>query len=65
MFIEIIGPELKNKELVTIEQARDIAGVSRRTIYNWIKSNKVDYTRNAGNSIRIIRDTLFKLNDGD
>ena len=51
------------KELVTIMQATDIAQVSRRTIYNWMHLNKVDYTRTAGGSIRIIRDTLFKLND--
>jgi len=51
------------KEIVTINHAMEIAAVSRRTIYNWIAEDKIDYTRTAGGSVRIIRDTLFRLND--
>ncbi len=60
MFIDMIN---NHKETISIKHATEIAQVSRRTIYNWLKNNKVDYTRTAGGSIRIIRDTLFKLND--
>jgi excisionase family DNA binding protein len=49
-----------NRELVTIQRASELASVSRRTIYNWINENKVDYVRTAGGSIRIIADTLFR-----
>ena len=37
-----------------------MVGVSRRTIYNWIRKEKVGYTRTAGGSIRIFVDTLWK-----
>jgi len=52
-----------NKELVTIEQAREIAQVSRRTIYLWIKSGKIDYYRTASGSIRIVEESLFSKTD--
>ena len=35
-------------------------GVSRRTIYNWIASGKVEYIRTAGGSVRIFVDTLWR-----
>jgi hypothetical protein len=34
--------------------------VSRRTIYNWIASNKIQYVRTAGGSVRIFVDTLWR-----
>jgi predicted site-specific integrase-resolvase len=34
--------------------------VSRRTIYNWITSGKVEYVRTAGGSVRIFVDTLWR-----
>ena len=40
------------------------SGVSRRTIYNWIAANKVEYLRTAGGSIRIFVDTLWREPDG-
>ena len=60
MFVDMIN---NKKEIVTINHAMEIAAVSRRTIYNWIAEDKIDYTRTAGGSVRIIRDTLFRLND--
>ena len=50
---------IESKDLVTINQAMNIDGVSRRTIYNWINNNKIDYCRTASGSIRIVKDTLF------
>jgi len=60
MFVDMINNQ---KEIVTINHAMEIEAVSRRTIYNWIAEDKIDYTRTAGGSVRIIRDTLFRLND--
>lgn len=45
---------------VNIMQACEVAGVSRRTIYNWIGANKVQYVRTAGGRVRIVVDTLFR-----
>jgi excisionase family DNA binding protein len=48
------------RELLTIMRACARVGVSRRTIYNWITSGKLEYVRTAGGSIRIYADTLFR-----
>jgi excisionase family DNA binding protein len=45
---------------VSIPRACDVVGVSRRTIYNWISSGKVEYVRTAGGSVRIFTDTLWR-----
>jgi len=45
-------------------KACEMVGVSRRTIYNWIAANKVEYLRTAGGSIRIFVDTLWREPDG-
>ena len=52
------------RQTVSILKAGEIAGVSRRTIYNWINANKVEYMRTAGGSIRIFVDTLWRKSDG-
>lgn len=54
----MLGPD--NRPVVTIQQACRLAQVSRRTIYNWIKGDKVEYTRTPGGSIRIFTDSLWK-----
>jgi len=45
---------------VSIPQACRVAGVSRRTIYNWLHAGKLVWVRTAGGSIRIVRDSLFR-----
>lgn len=45
---------------VNIMQACRLAGVSRRTIYNWIGDNKVQFVRTAGGAPRIFVDSLFR-----
>lgn len=44
---------------ISIQQACQLARVSRRTIYNWLNAGKVKYVRTAGGSIRIFQSTLF------
>ena len=44
-------------------KACELVGVSRRTIYNWIASGKVEYVRTAGGSVRIFVDTLWREPD--
>ena len=50
--------------LVSIRQAMTLAGVSRRTIYNWIALDKIAYVRTAGGSIRIVATSLFRPGSG-
>ena len=48
------------RKTVSIPRACEVVGVSRRTIYNWIASGKVEYVRTAGGSVRIFVDTLWR-----
>ncbi|HVC21695.1 MAG TPA: helix-turn-helix domain-containing protein [Vicinamibacterales bacterium] len=41
-------------------KACEMVGVSRRTIYNWLASGKIEYVRTAGGSVRIFADTLWR-----
>ena len=45
---------------VSIPKACELVSVSRRTIYNWMSSGKVQYVRTAGGSVRIFVDTLWR-----
>lgn len=49
-----------DRKTVSIPRACELVGVSRRTIYNWIAGNKVQYVRTAGGSVRIFADTLWR-----
>jgi excisionase family DNA binding protein len=49
-----------DRKTVSIPRACEIVGVSRRTIYNWIASGKIQYVRTAGGSVRIFADTLWR-----
>lgn len=53
-----------DRKTTTIMQACGLVGVSRRTIYNWIASGKVEYVRTAGGSVRIFVDSLWRKPDG-
>ena len=48
------------RHTVSIIKASELVGVSRRTIYNWLQSGKVEYVRTAGGSVRIFADTLWR-----
>ena len=48
------------RQTLSIMKACEAVGVSRRTIYNWISADKVEYVRTAGGSIRIFADTLWR-----
>lgn len=47
-------------EVVSIGQACEMAGVSRRTIYNWIERDRLEWVRTAGGSIRIVAKSLWR-----
>ena len=48
------------RKTISIMKACELVGVSRRTIYNWLSSGKIDYIRTAGGSVRIFADTLWR-----
>ncbi len=52
-----------DRPTISIRKACALVGVSRRTIYNWIASGKVEYVRTAGGSVRIFVDTLWRPKD--
>jgi excisionase family DNA binding protein len=52
-----------DRKTISIIKACELVGVSRRTIYNWIASKKVEYVRTAGGSVRIFVDTLWRRPD--
>ena len=49
-----------DRKTISIMKACELVGVSRRTIYNWVASSKVEYVRTAGGSVRIFVDTLWR-----
>jgi len=49
-----------DRQTLSIMQACEVVGVSRRTIYNWIAAGKVQYVRTAGGSVRIFADSLWR-----
>lgn len=48
------------RTLVNIAAACRLADVSRRTLYNWMHTGKVEYIRTAGGARRVYVDTLFR-----
>jgi excisionase family DNA binding protein len=52
-----------DRQTVSIVEACRLVGVSRRTIYNWMSSGKVEYVRTAGGAVRILSDTLWRKPD--
>ena len=54
---------LVERKTISIMKACELVGVSRRTIYNWISSGKVEYIRTAGGSVRIFVDSLWRSPD--
>lgn len=45
---------------LTVNQACSRAQVSRRTIYNWMASEKIQFIRTAGKAPRILASSLFQ-----
>lgn len=50
----------QGRALVTIAQAGALAGVERRTIYNWLHTGKLEIVRTAGGRIRIVEASLWR-----
>lgn len=55
---------LTRKHLSIIQTAR-LMGVSRRTVYNWLKTRKVDWFRAPSGRIRVFVDSLGTFDSED
>lgn len=53
----------EQRQVITIMQACRIAGVKRRTIYNWMKRGWIEYARTPSGSVRIYADQLLQAGD--
>ena len=49
-----------DRELLTITEACDVMRVSRRTLYNWIYSGRVEACRTPTGYPRVFADTLVR-----
>jgi excisionase family DNA binding protein len=56
----LLEAESVERKTISIMKACELVGVSRRTIYNWLSSGKIEYVRTAGGSVRIFVDTLWR-----
>ncbi len=52
-----------SRSTVSITEAGRIAGVSRRTVNNWIAHGKVECHRRAGGTVRVYVDSLFRAEE--
>ena len=50
---------------ISIMRACEVAGVSRRTIYNWLYAGKLIAKRTAGGSVRILESSLFRADNSE
>lgn len=57
--------DLTKRPTLKINEAADAAGVTRRTIYNWLQAGKLEYVRTAGGSVRILSSSLFSRPAGE
>ena len=55
-----IATKTADRRTVKINEAAELARVSRRTIYNRMASGKVEYVRTAGGPVRILVDSLWR-----
>lgn len=51
---------IPERRTVSIMKACELVTVSRRTIYNWLASGRLEYRRTAGGAVRIFEDTLWR-----
>ncbi len=53
--------EIPNKVLFNVVEVARIFGVTRQTIYDWIKYDRLNCSRTPGGRIRINRNSLLKI----
>jgi excisionase family DNA binding protein len=51
--------------VLSINDAAQKAGVSRRTIYHWMEQHKIECVKTAGGQIRIVEASLWRQKSGE
>jgi excisionase family DNA binding protein len=65
-----MAPEIKSNfephigRSVSLDHAAELLGVSRRTIYNRIRDNRLRTVRTVGGSQRVLIDSIGRQSDG-
>lgn len=58
-----MSPVTEREELqrprASIVKSAEIAGVTKRTIYNWMRLGRIEYVRTPSAGVRIFVDTLL------
>lgn len=57
--------DIFERALVNTLKAAEIAVVTERTIYNWMRLGKVEYVRTPTGGVRIYADTLLRRVEED
>jgi excisionase family DNA binding protein len=52
--------ELAPRAVMSVNDVCAFVGVTRRTVYNWVAADKVEYVRTPGGRLRIFADTLYR-----
>lgn len=58
--MRLADPPLAARPLLSVAEAALLAGVCRRTIYNWLTAGKLHYLRTISGRVRIYPDSLFQ-----
>lgn len=48
------------RKTISMRKACELMDVSRRTLYHWMDTGKIEYVRTAGGARRIFIDTLWR-----
>jgi excisionase family DNA binding protein len=51
---------MTDRERIPVNEAARRVGVTRTTIYKWIRAGKLEIVRTAGGSVRVYADTMFR-----
>jgi excisionase family DNA binding protein len=57
--------ELFDRPRVNMVKAAEMCGVTKRTIFNWIRLGRIEVVRTPTGQVRIYADTLLRRDDDD
>lgn len=60
MSLPVMERELFSRARVNTLKAAEIAGVTERTIYNWMRTKQIEFVRTPTGRVRIYVDSLFR-----
>jgi predicted site-specific integrase-resolvase len=61
----LVREDLFHRPRVNTVKAAEIAGVTTRTIYNWMRLGMIEYVRTPSGDVRIFADSLLRRGSDD